>query len=150
MSVVSGLEQVGEWKGSDPKNPELLDILEKAKAEGESFGAILNVKASGVPAGLGEPIFKKLKAELAHATLERELGLLPLSSVSRRLLEIEKELGQKLADAAALFKNDFGRDNPDMAASIEHAILENAGLISDALEDTPEPDAEGSEADLTA
>lgn len=37
--------------------------------EGNSIGARINVVASGVPVGLGEPIFDRLDADLAHALM---------------------------------------------------------------------------------
>lgn len=43
-------------------------ILE-AKADGDSVGGIVRCVARGVPAGLGEPVFDKLEAELARAML---------------------------------------------------------------------------------
>ncbi len=45
---------------------ELLDATRKA---GSSVGAIVEVQASGVPAGLGAPIYGKLDAELAAAMM---------------------------------------------------------------------------------
>jgi chorismate synthase len=41
-----------------------MDALRK---EGNSIGARVNVVASGVPPGLGEPIFDRLDADIAHA-----------------------------------------------------------------------------------
>ena len=43
-----------------------MDALRK---EGESIGARINVVATGVPPGLGEPIFDRLDADLAHALM---------------------------------------------------------------------------------
>ncbi|MCU7892684.1 MAG: chorismate synthase [Candidatus Thiodiazotropha sp. (ex Ustalcina ferruginea)] len=43
-----------------------MDTLRKA---GNSVGARINVVASGMPAGLGEPIFDRLDADLAHALM---------------------------------------------------------------------------------
>lgn len=43
-----------------------MDALRK---EGNSIGARISVVASGVPAGLGEPVFDRLDAELAHALM---------------------------------------------------------------------------------
>ena len=37
--------------------------------EGNSIGARITVEAIGVPAGLGEPIFDRLDAEIAHALM---------------------------------------------------------------------------------
>ena len=43
-----------------------MDALRK---EGNSIGARVNVVASGVPPGLGEPIFDRLDADIAHAMM---------------------------------------------------------------------------------
>ena len=43
-----------------------MDALRKA---GNSIGARINVVASGLPPGLGEPIFDRLDAEIAHAMM---------------------------------------------------------------------------------
>ena len=45
---------------------EYMDALRKS---GDSVGARVNVVASGVPAGLGEPIFDRLDAEIAHSMM---------------------------------------------------------------------------------
>lgn len=41
--------------------------IEDAREDGDSVGGILEIVAHGVPAGLGEPVFDKLSATLAHA-----------------------------------------------------------------------------------
>jgi len=41
----------------------------KAKAEGNSVGGIVEIVAKNVPAGLGEPVFGKLDAEIARALM---------------------------------------------------------------------------------
>jgi chorismate synthase len=43
-----------------------MDALRK---EGNSIGARINVVASGLPVGLGEPIFDRLDADIAHAMM---------------------------------------------------------------------------------
>lgn len=40
---------------------------EQARKEGDTVGGIVECRIKGVPAGLGEPMFGKLSAELAHA-----------------------------------------------------------------------------------
>lgn len=42
-------------------------LLSQAKAEGKSYGGIAELLLTGLPAGLGQPVFHKLKAELAYA-----------------------------------------------------------------------------------
>ncbi|MBI5158893.1 chorismate synthase [Candidatus Micrarchaeota archaeon] len=41
--------------------------IEKAKSEGDSVGGVVECVAEGVPAGIGEPLFEKLDAEIAKA-----------------------------------------------------------------------------------
>ncbi len=41
--------------------------IEAAQADGDSVGGLVEVRAAGVPAGLGDPVFGKLDAELAAA-----------------------------------------------------------------------------------
>lgn len=48
---------------------ELEDYIWKLRGEGDSVGARITVVASGVPVGLGEPVFDRLDAEIAHALM---------------------------------------------------------------------------------
>ena len=49
--------------------PELESYMDALRKEGNSVGAKVNVVATGMPAGLGEPIFDRLDAEIAHAMM---------------------------------------------------------------------------------
>ena len=49
--------------------PELEAFMDALRKEGESIGARINVVATNVPPGLGEPIFDRLDADLAHALM---------------------------------------------------------------------------------
>ena len=49
--------------------PELESYMDALRKSGDSVGARVNVVASGVPVGLGEPIFDRLDADIAHAML---------------------------------------------------------------------------------
>jgi chorismate synthase len=54
----------------DPdKVPELETYMDALRKEGDSIGARINVVATGVPPGWGEPIFDRLDAELAYALM---------------------------------------------------------------------------------
>lgn len=46
----------------------IADIL-KVKEEGDTCGGVVEVIAKGVPAGLGEPVFDKLSATIAHGLM---------------------------------------------------------------------------------
>jgi len=51
------------------KVPEMETYMQELNKEGNSVGARINVVASHVPPGLGEPIFDRLDADLAHALM---------------------------------------------------------------------------------
>lgn len=47
----------------------MADAIERARRGGDSLGGVVQAVARGVPAGLGEPVFHKLEADLAGALL---------------------------------------------------------------------------------
>jgi chorismate synthase len=49
--------------------PELEAYMDKLRKSGDSIGARVSVIATGVPPGLGEPVFDKLDADIAHAMM---------------------------------------------------------------------------------
>ena len=50
---------ISEWK----------TLINNARKDGSSLGAIIEVRASGIPAGLGEPIYDKLDSDIAKALM---------------------------------------------------------------------------------
>ena len=70
--IESRITQVGPYEnkltGQD-LNSEISKALIKAKTEGESYGGILEIKIKNIPANLGQPVFHKLKADLAAALM---------------------------------------------------------------------------------
>ena len=54
----------------DPTNyNDLEKYLNQIKKKGNSIGGIVQVEIKNVPAGLGDPVFEKLEANLAKAIL---------------------------------------------------------------------------------
>lgn len=51
------------------KATEMLSAVQAAKADGDTLGCVINCVIDGCPAGLGEPVFGKLSAELASAMM---------------------------------------------------------------------------------
>ena len=45
----------------------MLELIESTRRSGDSIGGVAQVVAKNVPAGLGEPVFDKIKADLAKA-----------------------------------------------------------------------------------
>ncbi len=52
----------------DPKAAErMISLIEEVRKAGDSIGGVAEIVATGVPAGLGEPVFDKIKADFAKA-----------------------------------------------------------------------------------
>lgn len=51
------------------KVDEMAAFMEKLNKEGDSIGAQITVTATGVPVGLGEPVFDRLDADIAYAMM---------------------------------------------------------------------------------
>lgn len=56
---------------------QMAQLIREAKDRGDSFGGSIDVRVSGLPVGLGEPVFGKLKARLsdAYATIGAVTGV---------------------------------------------------------------------------
>lgn len=46
---------------------QMIGLIEEVRKQGDSIGGAAEIVATGVPAGLGEPVFDKIKADLAKA-----------------------------------------------------------------------------------
>lgn len=94
---------------ADPdKIGELESFMDALREEGDSIGAKVSVLATGIPPGLGEPVFDKLEAAIAHGLMSInavkgvELGA-GFRAVTQRGSEHRDEIGP---DGFA--KNDAG------------------------------------------
>jgi chorismate synthase len=47
----------------------MIEAIKQARADGDSLGGVIQCRVRGVPAGLGEPVFDRLEADLAKAML---------------------------------------------------------------------------------
>jgi len=87
---------------------ELENFMDDLREQGDSIGAKVSVLASNVPPGLGEPVFDKLEADLAHGLMSInavkgvELGA-GFAAVTQRGSEHRDELS-----ATGFSKNDAG------------------------------------------
>ena len=94
---------------ADPERiDELETFMDKLREQGDSIGAKISVLASNVPPGLGEPVFDKLEADVAHGLMSInavkgvELGA-GFAAVTQRGSEHRDEMG-----ADGFSKNDAG------------------------------------------
>ena len=94
---------------ADPERiDELETFMDKLREQGDSIGAKISVLASNVPPGLGEPVFDKLEADIAHGLMSInavkgvELGA-GFAAVTQRGSEHRDEMG-----ADGFSKNDAG------------------------------------------
>lgn len=75
MPHVSSMPSVDEIESNAVRCPHaptaarMEEFIKKAKAEGDSVGGVVACRASGLEAGLGEPVFDRLDALLAHGML---------------------------------------------------------------------------------
>ncbi len=90
------------------------DYLDRIRKQGSSVGAIIEVRASGVPAGLGAPIYGKLDSDLAS-------GLMGINAVKR--LAIGAGLG------AALLSGEHKADDRELIDGKIHFKSNTAGGI---------------------
>ena len=67
-----GFEHVGDnpfFAANRSQVPDLESFMDRLRKAGDSCGARIEVHASGVPVGLGEPVYDKLDADIAHAMM---------------------------------------------------------------------------------
>lgn len=57
------------WVADADRVPELEAYMDNLRREGDSCGARLEVEATGVPVGLGAPLYDRLDADIAHAMM---------------------------------------------------------------------------------
>ena len=88
INITAWVSQIGEsvWKSESIPNKEIIEKskfrcpdaetekqiqnnIDNAIAEGDTLGGIIKCNISGMPTGLGEPVFDKLNAVLAHAMM---------------------------------------------------------------------------------
>jgi chorismate synthase len=94
---------------ADPERLEELEtFMDDLREQGDSIGAKVSVLATNVPPGLGEPVFDKLEADLAHGLMSInavkgvELGA-GFAAVTQRGSEHRDEIS-----ATGFSKNDAG------------------------------------------
>jgi chorismate synthase len=63
--IESNIVRTGDPAAVDP----MINLIKAARSEGNSLGGIVEAVVRGCPAGLGEPVFDKLDADLAKAMM---------------------------------------------------------------------------------
>ena len=102
----------------DPaKAAEMVALIEKVRNDQDSVGGVAEIVASGVPPGLGEPVFDKLKADLAKA-------LFGLPAV----LAVEYGIGFGCATLRGSENNDVFYAEPSVSKSRSHGKKSALGV----------------------
>jgi chorismate synthase len=96
----------------------MIALIEQVRKEGDSIGGVCELVADGVPAGLGEPVFDKLKADLAKA-------LLSLPAV----MAFEYGAGFAVATARGSANNDFFVRKEERPRHIGTATNRHGGML---------------------
>lgn len=66
-TINAKITKIGSLNVTDIDAPEVADLISQLRRDGDSIGAEIEVTIQNVPVGLGEPVFDKLDADLAHA-----------------------------------------------------------------------------------
>ena len=124
-SIDLGIVDDNPFFCADPDRlDELESFMDELREQGDSIGAKISVVASNIPPGLGEPVFDKLEAAIAHGLMSInavkgvELGA-GFRAVTQRGSEHRDEIG-----AEGFSKNDAGgtlggiSSGQDLVASI--------------------------------
>ena len=102
----------------DPaKAAEMVALIEKVRNDQDSVGGVAEIVASGVPPGFGEPVFDKLKADLAKA-------LFGLPAV----LAVECGIGFGCATLRGSENNDVFYAEPSVSKSRSHGKKSALGV----------------------
>lgn len=100
--------------------PRMEEYIRQIAAEGDSAGGVVELHITGLPAGLGDPVFEKLDAELAH-------GLMSIGAVKG----IEFGEGFRAAELKGSEMNDpFGVDETGKIAPLSNRAGGILGGIS--------------------
>ncbi len=65
ISINAGIVQVGDALEKE----QFGEVLQRVQQQGDSIGGVVECKITGMPAGIGEPVFDKLPARLAYAVM---------------------------------------------------------------------------------
>lgn len=66
---LSGMEKNSVRCPHPAKAEEMISVIEKTRKEGNTIGGVISCVIKNIPAGLGEPVFDKLHADLGKAML---------------------------------------------------------------------------------
>lgn len=69
IKISSQITSIGKLNLQQHSWSEVENLFSTLRAQGDTVGGIVTVSVSGVPIGLGEPVFHKLHADLAQAML---------------------------------------------------------------------------------
>lgn len=100
--------------------PEMIELIEQLRKQGDSIGGAAEIVCTGIPPGLGEPVFDKIKADLAKA-------LFSLPAV----LGVEYGIGFGCTTLRGTENNDVfvPQDTPDGRMGIGTATNRHGGML---------------------
>ena len=98
---------------------QMVELIDRLRKEGDSIGGAAEIVATGIPAGLGEPVFDKIKGDLAKA-------LFSLPAV----LGVEYGIGFGCAKLRGSENNDiFVSSQPGDPSSISTETNRHGGML---------------------
>ncbi len=67
IKITATISQIGSVLHPDLDSTEVKNLIAELRSQGDSIGGQIDVLMQNVPVGLGEPVFDRLDADLAHA-----------------------------------------------------------------------------------
>ena len=93
----------------------MIALVEEVKANGDSVGGKITCAITGVPVGLGEPVYDRLNADLADAMASAHNGVLdaPVQAALKTSLQLDPDQPKALALAGTAALRSLGCAQPD-------------------------------------
>lgn len=102
----------------EPAAAQMIELIDTLRKDRDSIGGVAEIVATGIPAGLGEPVFDKLKADLAKA-------LFSLPAV----LGVEYGIGFDCATRRGSENNDHFIPDPNRKPPIGTKTNHHGGML---------------------
>ncbi len=126
LSAVGGIPVPDEYRADPVSCPEIAALMSEARENGDSVGSEVCCRISGVPAGLGDPVFEKLDAKLAQAVFS--IGAVKALEIGSGIAA-SKMRGSEFNDAFVLSEEGTVQKMTNHAGGILGGISDGSDIL---------------------